>query len=223
MVGKGFKKTGGRNNQGRITVRHRGGGHKRKYKFVSFNFNTGPINLIKTFVYDSFRSVSLASIQNNQGDKKYYLMSSIFEKVRLGSFNPSLFRKPLKAFFLGEAIHGLSKNSRGKALFVKAAGCYCQVLYVLQKHVVVKIPSGSLKSFSKLCEATEGTLSNESFQFKKMYKAGQNRWKGFRPTVRGVAINPVDHPHGGGEGKSSGGRPSVSPWGLLAKCKSRKR
>jgi len=227
---KGLKKTGGRNNTGKITVRHRGGGHKRKYYKVDFKsiFVYATILFIK---YDPNRSSSIAGIQNSEGAYSYILLTTDSkvgdiihsvksENVPIKNGN----RLFLKDILIGSFINNISLDPNKGGIYARSAGTYgILVQKNLNGKVRVKLPSKEEVLISENCLATLGVVSNVSHSDNHLRKAGQKRWLGRRPKVRGVAMNPVDHPHGGGEGKTSGGRPSVSIWGRLTKGKPTRR
>lgn len=220
----------GKNNQGKITVRYRGGGHKQLYRFINLNRELYPIyGYVKTIIYDPYRSANLAGIliQYNpylytieyilapQGlIKNSYIESSKFAKILLGN------ALPLKNIPIGTLIHNLTDKKKTNGKFIRSAGTYGQLIQKLdQNSVRIRLKSGLLRTFPSNCFATIGIISNSEKKLEKIGKAGRNRWLNIRPHVRGVAKNPVDHPHGGGEGKTSGGRPSVTPKGRITKGK----
>jgi len=215
-----IKKTGGRNNQGRITVAHKGGGHKRRYRIIDFHrYNLqGTISSIE---YDPNRSSFIAGVSNE--NKVSYILATadtiigdpIFSgesaDVKIGH------ALQLKNIPIGTFVHNL-EISRGRgAQFIRSAGCRGQVVQKNERNVLVRLSSGKRYVVPATCFATVGIVSNSEHNNRNLGKAGRSRWLSRRPTVRGVAMNPVDHPHGGGEGKTSGGRPSVTPWGKPTK------
>ena len=222
---KGIKRNFGKNNYGRITVRHRGGGHKRLYRIISFNRNN--VNgIVQTLEYDPNRSASIALIKNTEFNKNWYILAP--EGLNIGdtvsSHTESLIRVgnslTLNKIPLGSLIHNISLLPNKKGQLVRSAGTYGQLLEKSDnKFAKIRLMSGEQKLLPINCSATLGTISNSSHKNVKIGKAGRARWLNKRPSVRGVAKNPVDHPHGGGEGKTSGGRPSVTPFGIITKGK----
>ena len=216
-------RTGGRNNRGRITCRHRGGGTKRHYRIIDFKRDKiGIPAKVATIEYDPNRTARIALLHYVDGEKRYILapegllvgtkvMSSPEAEVTVGN------ALPLDRIPLGSVIHNIElKKGRGGQI-ARSAGTYAQVVAKDGDYVHVKMPSNDVHLIRKECIATIGQVSNGDHSLIKIGKAGRTRWLGIRPTVRGVVMNPVDHPMGGGEGKSSGGRHPVSPWGKLAK------
>ena len=215
--------TGGRNNLGRITSRSRGGGHKYKYREIDFYRKKDDIKAkIERIEYDPNRSAHVALIKYEDGLMNYILapqnikigdeiVSGRNQEIKIGNC------MPLSDIPAGTDIHNieLSPNSGGK--LVRSAGSSAQISGSDDNYCIIKLNSGELRKIINTARATIGSVSNSDHQNIKVGKAGRNRWKGKRPSVRGVAMNPVDHPHGGGEGKTSGGRSPVSPWGQSAK------
>lgn len=222
---KGKKSTGGRNNIGRITIWHRGGGHKRKYKFIDFKRENKKIFFeVISFHYDPNRSANIALLR--QCDEKttpklIYILKTVEINIGDKIFNFKEYStgsvKILKELSVGTFIHNIEQKPFTRFQYVRAAGAFAQIIQKTLKYVVVRLPSGKIFKFLPECRCALGVIGNIHHNQKKKFKAGQNRWLGRRPIVRGVAINPVDHPHGGGEGKSSGGRVSVTPWGKYTK------
>jgi len=221
---KGFKRSNGRNNQGKITVRHRGGGHKRLYRKISFNRSQNIEGYVSKILYDPNRSANIAYIKNDRNSNlilapeglklNQYIKSSPDAEFKTGN---SL---PLKNIPIGSLIHNISlyPNSNGK--LIRSAGTSAQLIQKINnKYAKIRLSSGELKLILLSCYATLGVVSNINHKKIKIGKAGRSRWLNRRPSVRGVAMNPVDHPHGGGEGKTSGGRPSVTPQGKITKGK----
>ena len=215
--------TGGRNNLGRITSRSRGAGHKNKYRSVDFYRKKDDIKAkIERIEYDPNRSAHLALIKYEDGKMNYILAPS---QIKIGDEIISGTNKeikigncmPLSDIPEGTDIHNieLTPNSGGK--LVRSAGASAQISGTDENYCMIKLSSGEIRKVINSARATIGSVSNSDHQNIKIGKAGRNRWKGKRPTVRGVAMNPIDHPHGGGEGKTSGGRSPVSPWGQSAK------
>ncbi|HET6527874.1 MAG TPA: 50S ribosomal protein L2 [Balneolaceae bacterium] len=226
---KGKGQSGGRNKQGRTTSRHRGGGHKRRYRAIDFNRDKhGVPAKVQTIEYDPNRSARIALVAYADGEKRYIIAP---DKLKVGDMiisgdNVEPDRgnaMPMKHMPPGTFIHNIEMNPGKGAQLCRSAGTVAQMVAKTEKYVTVKLPSGEVRMILGNCYATVGTTSNADHFNTKMGKAGRNRWKGKRPQTRGVAMNPVDHPMGGGEGKSSGGHPR-SPWGQSAKgLKTRKR
>ncbi len=220
-------KTGGRNNQGRITVWHRGGGHKRKYRIIDFKRDKfGVPAIVDTIEYDPNRSARIALLKYKDGEKRYIIMPSGLNagdeivsgkgaEIKTGN------ALPLSDIPLGTVIHNIEINPGQGAKVVRSAGTSAQLIAKDEKYVQIKLASGEVRRIVNLCMATIGQVSNADHENITVGKAGRNRWKGKRPTVRGVAMNPIDHPLGGGEGRSSGGRPPCSPWGKPEGIKTR--
>jgi len=215
--------TGGRNNQGRITARHRGSGHKNKYREIDFYRKKDDVRAkVERIEYDPNRSAYVALIKYEDGVMNYIIapnkinkgdeiISGRNKKIKIGN------SMPLSDIPTGTDIHNieLQPNSGGK--LVRSAGASAQISGMDDNYCIIKLNSGEIRKIINTARATIGSVSNSDHQNIKIGKAGRNRWKGKRPSVRGVAMNPVDHPHGGGEGKTSGGRDPVSPWGQSAK------
>jgi len=223
-------KNGGRNNNGRITARHIGGGHKRSYRII--DFKRDKINIIGKVIsieYDPNRSANIALVSYLDGEKKYIvsplglkigdaIVSGDEVDVKIGNC------MPMGNMPMGSTIHNVEMKIGKGAQLVRSAGASAQLMAKEGDYVLVKLPSGEVRKFHKLCRACFGQIGNVEYDSQKMGKAGRNRWKGNRPQVRGVAMNPHDHPMGGGEGKSSGGRHPCSPWGIPSKgYKTRKK
>ncbi|MBT2572119.1 50S ribosomal protein L2 [Planococcus sp. ISL-110] len=214
------KRKGGRNNQGKITVRHHGGGHKRQYRVIDFKRNKDGIpGRVATIEYDPNRSANIALINYADGEKRYILapkgvevgtqlMSGIEADIKAGN------ALPLSNIPMGSTIHNIELKPGGGGQLVRSAGTSAQVLGKEGKYVTVRLQSGEVRMILATCRATIGAVGNEQHELINIGKAGRNRWKGNRPTVRGSVMNPNDHPHGGGEGRSPIGRKSpMSPWG----------
>lgn len=225
-----LKKTGGRGNTGRITSRHRGGGHKRNYRLIDFKRNKiGIPARVASIEYDPNRSSRIALLHYVDGEKRYIIapldlkvddmiVSSDEPEIKTGN---SL---PLSKIPLGTNIHNLELKPGKGGQIARSAGTMCQLLAKEGKIAHIKMPSGEVRLFPINCKATLGQVGNVDHEKIVLGKAGRSRWLGRRPHVRGVAMNPVDHPMGGGEGKSSGGRHPCSPWGQLSKgLRTRKR
>ena len=218
-----MKKTGGRNNTGRITVRHRGGGHKRRYRVIDFKRNKDGVPArVKTLEYDPNRSANIALLWYADGDKRYILAPlglKVGDEVRSGAGSDPL---PGCAMTLGDIpvglmIHNIELHPGKGGQLCRSAGSYAQLTNREGSHAVVQLPSGELRKIHVSCRATIGRVGNTDHQNVKLGKAGRKRHMGRRPHVRGTAMNPIDHPLGGGEGRTKGGRHPCSPTGVLAK------
>lgn len=214
-----LKKKGGRNNQGHVTARHRGGGHKRRYRLIDFKRDKfGVPGRVTEVEYDPNRSARIALIVYGDGEKRYIIhprgltvgdtvTAGPGSDIRIGS------ALALKDIPLGSAVHCIELKIGKGAQLCRAAGTGAQVLAKEGKYVALKLRSGEVRFVLGECMATLGEVGNPEHELNKLGKAGAKRWRGKRPKVRGVAMNPVDHPLGGGEGKAAGGRPPVTPWG----------
>jgi large subunit ribosomal protein L2 len=216
-------RSGGRDNRGLIAVRHRGGGHKKRYRIVDFRREKDGIPAkVLTVEYDPNRSARIALLAYADGEKRYILAPvglAVGQKVVSGEGADILVGNslPLKLIPLGTTIHNLElKRGKGGQL-VRSAGGSAQLLAKEGDYAQVRLPSGEVRKVHMECRASIGQVGNIDHENISIGKAGRNRWKGWRPFVRGVAMNPVDHPHGGGEGKTSGGRHPVTPWGVPTK------
>lgn len=221
---KGFQRANGRNNQGKITVRHRGGGHKRLYRKISFDRSKNIKGFVSKITYDPNRSANIAYIKNES--ESHFILAP--EGLQLNSFIESSSNAelkvgnalPLQNIPIGSLIHNISLYPKSKGKLIRSAGTSAQLIQKINnKYAKIRLSSGELKFILLSCFATLGIVSNINHKKIKLGKAGRSRWLNKRPKVRGVAKNPVDHPHGGGEGKTSGGRPSVSPQGKITKGK----
>ncbi len=217
------KKHAGRNNQGRITTRHRGGGAKRRYRIVDFRRDKiGIPARVEAIAYDPNRSANLALLKYVDGEKRYILAPDglkVNDAVMSGpEAEPSLGNAlPLAQIPLGLFVHNIEMVPGKGGKIARSAGNSCQIMAREGKFVTLRLPSGEVRLVNALCMATVGQVGNADWSGIKLGKAGRKRWMGIRPTVRGVAMNPVDHPMGGGEGRTSGGSHPRSPWGKLAK------
>ncbi len=218
-----LSKSGGRNNYGRITSRHIGGGHKRKYRIIDFKRDKVDIDAkVVAIEYDPNRSANIALICYIDGEKRYILSPdgiSVGDKIVAGDkvdIQPGNCL-PMINIPLGTVIHNIEMKIGKGAQLVRSAGSSAQLMAKEGDYVLVRLPSGEVRKFHKNCRACIGSVGNREHESQKLGKAGRNRWKGRRPSVRGVAMNPVDHPMGGGEGKSSGGRHPCTPWGYPTK------
>lgn len=218
-----LKKSGGRGNTGRVTTRHRGGGHKRNYRIIDFKRNKPGIPArVASIEYDPNRSARIALIHYIDGEKRYIIaphdlkvddMIVAGENSEIKTGNTL----PLAAIPLGMSVHNLELKPGKGGQVARSAGTMCQLLAKEGGFAHIKMPSGEVRLFKLECKATLGQVGNIDHENISLGKAGRSRWLGRKPRVRGVAMNPVDHPMGGGEGKSSGGRHPCSPWGQLAK------
>ena len=220
---KANKKTGGRNANGRITCRHRGGGHKRHYRIIDFKRDkTGVPAKVASIEYDPNRSARIALLHYVDGEKRYILSPldlSVGDRILSGAeadIKPGN-TLPLKNIPLGTQIHNIELRVGKGGQIVRSAGTFAQLMAKEDKYALVKLPSGEVRMVLSTCKATIGQLGNAIHENISLGKAGRKRWIGRRPKVRGVAMNPVDHPMGGGEGRSSGGRHPCSPWGMPSK------
>ena len=219
----GKTSTGGRNNLGRITSRSKGAGHKNKYRLVDFYRKKDDLKAqVERIEYDPNRSAYLALIKYEDGTMNYIIapkqikigdeiISGINKEIRVGNC------MPLRDIPAGTDIHNIELTPNGGAKLARSAGASAQISGLDENYCIIKLASGEIRKIINSARATIGSVSNSDHQNIKIGKAGRNRWLGKRPSVRGVAMNPVDHPHGGGEGKTSGGRSPVSPWGQSAK------
>ncbi|MFW6319188.1 MAG: 50S ribosomal protein L2 [Bacillota bacterium] len=218
-----INKKSGRNNQGKITVRHQGGGVKRKYRIIDFKRNKDNIEgRVATIEYDPNRTANIALIHYADGEKRYILAPKGLEvgmtvvsgekaDIRVGN------AMPLKNIPVGSVIHNIELSPNKGGQLVRSAGTSAQIQGREEKYVLVKLASGESRKILGTCRATLGEVGNEDHELVNIGKAGRNRYKGIRPTVRGSVMNPVDHPHGGGEGRQPIGRKSpVTPWGKPA-------
>lgn len=224
-----LKKSGGRNNAGRMTSRHRGGGHKRLYRVVDFRRDkVGVPATVASIEYDPNRSARLALLHYRDGEKRYILaplglgVGDMVEAGEGADIKPGNCL-PLKAIPLGTIIHNVELRPGRGAQLVRSAGAGAQLMAKEGSYALVKLPSGEQRLVHRECRATVGYLGNLDHENVSLGKAGRNRWLGRRPRVRGIAMNPVDHPHGGGEGRSKGNHPQT-PWGVPTKgYKTRRR
>lgn len=218
----GYQRKQGRNNSGHTTAFHRGGGHKKRFRLIDFDRKT-TTGIVEGIEHDPFRNALLGRVYNPELKTHSYILApkNLFvgswiksgedAEIRLGH---SL---PLSKIPVGSLIHNLSTSPFKIGQISRAAGTYSQLIQKTKTYARVRISSGEQRLVSLQAYATLGMVSNENLKLTSLGKAGRSRWKNWRPHVRGVAMNPVDHPHGGGEGKTSGGRPSVTPWGKPTK------
>ena len=217
------KKTGGRNNKGRITTRHRGGGHKQLYRIIDFKRRKdGVVGNIERIEYDPNRSANIALVAYTDGEKKYIIAPKGLEvggcivsgqeaAISVGNC------LPLRNIPVGTLVHCVELKAGKGAQLARAAGQAVQILAREGEYATLRLKSGEIRKVRAECRASIGEVGNSEHSLRSLGKAGASRWRGIRPTVRGVAMNPVDHPHGGGEGRTSGGRHPVSPWGMPTK------
>ena len=226
-----IRKTGGRNHHGKITSRRRGGGHKRRYRIIDFKRNKFDIKgEVFSIEYDPNRSSIIALIHYEDGEKRYIIAPDGIKvgNVILSSKNKIEFNTgncmPLKYIPDGVLVHNIEMKPGKGAQMARSAGTYARIMANESGLITLKLPSNEMRMVPEDCLATIGTVGNKSHENIVIGKAGRSRWLGRRPKVRGVVMNPVDHPHGGGEGKTSGGRHPVSPWGMPTKgYKTRKK
>jgi large subunit ribosomal protein L2 len=221
--------SGGRNHHGRVTVRRRGGGHKRKYRRIDFRRNKfGVVGRVAHIEYDPNRTSNIALIHYEDGEKRYILHVRDMKVGDVVMSGPDADIKPghalaLERIPLGTIVHNVElKPGRGGQM-ARSAGASVQVVAKEGDYVTLRLPSTEMRQVHRTCMATVGQIGNSDHELTSIGKAGANRWRGRRPKVRGVAMNPVDHPLGGGEGRTSGGRPPVSPWGTPDGKKTRHR
>ncbi len=215
------KQKAGRNNAGKITIRHRGGGAKRNYRIVSYSLPVGTVATIEEIEYDPNRSARIARIKDQDG-KYYYILADIAmkkgETIKVGSDIEveASNRMPLEDIPVGSFIYAIELIPGNGAQLIRAAGVTAQLMAKENDMAQIKLPSGEVRMVPVKCMASIGTVSNVQHQNVSLGSAGRKRRKGIRPTVRGVVMNPVDHPHGGGEGKHGTGKAPRTPWGKLA-------
>lgn len=216
-------KSGGRNNAGRITTRHRGGGHKQRYRMIDFKRDKDGIAArVERIEYDPNRSANIALLLYGDGERRYIvaprgiqagdsLMSGVDAAIKVGN------ALPLRNIPVGSVVHCIEMKPGKGAQIARSAGASVQLVAREAGYATLRLRSGEMRKIMAECKATVGEVGNSEHSLRKLGKAGATRWRGVRPTVRGVAMNPVDHPHGGGEGRTSGGRHPVSPWGVPTK------
>jgi large subunit ribosomal protein L2 len=218
-------RTGGRNNAGRITTRHRGGGHKQHYRRIDFKRNKdGVPGVVERLEYDPNRTANIALLKYADGERRYIiaprgvaagdeLMSGASAPIKSGN------TLELRSIPVGSVVHCIELKPGKGAQLARSAGTSAQLVAREGTYATLRLRSGEMRRVLASCRATLGEVSNSEHNLASLGKAGAKRWRGVRPTVRGVAMNPVDHPHGGGEGRTSGGRHPVSPWGVPTKGK----
>ena len=216
-------KSGGRNNNGRVTVRHRGGGHKQRYRVIDFKRSKdGVPGVVERLEYDPNRSAHLALIKYVDGERRYILApKGIQPGAPIASGEDAPIKPgnalPIRSIPVGTLIHNIEMKPGKGGQLVRSAGGSAQLAAREGQYATVRLRSGEMRKIHIDCRATVGEVGHGEHNLRKLGKAGAKRWRGVRPTVRGVAMNPVDHPHGGGEGRTSGGRHPVSPWGTPTK------
>jgi large subunit ribosomal protein L2 len=216
-------KTGGRNNAGRISVRHHGGGHKQRYRIIDFKRNkAGVPAVVERLEYDPNRSAHIALLKYADGEWAYIIAPKGLKagaEILTGEDAPIAAGNclPLRNVPLGTQVHSIEMRPGKGAQMARAAGASAQIIAREGGNVTLRLRSGEIRKVSAECRAVIGEVGNHEHSLRKLGKAGASRWRGVRPTVRGVVMNPVDHPHGGGEGRTSGGRHPVTPWGVPTK------
>ena len=217
------RRTGGRNNNGRITTRHHGGGHKQRYRIIDFKRNKDEIKAkIERLEYDPNRSANIALVRYADGERRYIIapkglkandeiVSGIQVPIKTGN------TAQMRNIPVGTIVHNIELKPGKGAQIGRSAGAAIQIVAREGNYVTLRLRSGEMRKVLSECRATIGEVGNAEHNLRKLGKAGAKRWRGVRPTVRGVAMNPVDHPHGGGEGRTSGGRHPVSPWAMPTK------
>lgn len=216
-------KSGGRNNNGRITVRHRGGGHKQRYRIIDFKRDKdGVPGVVERIEYDPNRSAHLALVKYADGERRYILApKGAREGAAIANGDDAPIKPgnalPIRSIPVGTLIHNIELKPGKGGQLIRTAGGSAQLAAREGMYATVRLRSGEMRKIHTDCRATVGEIGHGEHNLRKLGKAGAKRWRGVRPTVRGVAMNPVDHPHGGGEGRTSGGRHPVSPWGTPTK------
>lgn len=217
-------KTGGRNNAGRITTRHHGGGHKRLYRHIDFKRydKDGIVAKVERIEYDPNRSANIALLLYADGERRYIVAPQgvkVGQTVQSGVDAPIKAGNclPLKRIPVGTVVHCIELKPQKGAQMARCAGAAVQLVAREGLHATLRLRSGEMRKVLADCRATVGSVGNGEHSLRSLGKAGASRWRGRRPTVRGVVMNPVDHPHGGGEGRTSGGRHPVTPWGVSTK------
>ena len=216
-------KNGGRNNTGRITTRHRGGGHRQRYRVIDFKRDKdGVQGTVERLEYDPNRTAHIALVAYEDGERRYILApKGVYAgaEIRSGSDAPIKpgNAMPLRNVPMGTMVHNIEMKPGKGGQIARSAGAGVQLVAREGAHATLRLRSGEMRKVPSDCRATIGEVGNHEHSLRSLGKAGATRWRGVRPTVRGVAMNPVDHPHGGGEGRTSGGRHPVSPWGVPTK------
>jgi large subunit ribosomal protein L2 len=216
-------KTGGRNNNGHVTTRHKGGGHKQRYRVIDFKRDKdGVPGIVERLEYDPNRSAHIALIKYADGERRYIIApAGLKAGDKIASGNDAAISPgncmPLRNIPVGSTVHCIEMKIGKGAQLARSAGAAVQLVAREGDYATLRLRSGEMRKIHSDCRATLGAASNSEHNLRKLGKAGASRWRGVRPTVRGVVMNPVDHPHGGGEGRTSGGRHPVSPWGVPTK------
>jgi len=216
-------KTGGRNNNGHVTTRHKGGGHKQRYRVIDFKRDKdGVQGIVERLEYDPNRTAHIALIKYLDGERRYIIAPAgvqAGDRISSGVEAPIAIGNcmPLRNIPVGSTVHCIELKIGKGAQFARSAGAAVQLVAREGDYATLRLRSGEMRKVHSDCRATLGAASNSEHNLRKLGKAGASRWRGVRPTVRGVVMNPVDHPHGGGEGRTSGGRHPVSPWGTPTK------
>tara|TARA_B100001250_G_scaffold155056_1_gene133219 strand:- start:582 stop:1412 length:831 start_codon:yes stop_codon:yes gene_type:complete len=217
------KQRSGRNNKGRITSRHRGGGHKKHYRIIDFKRDKDSVKAkVERLEYDPNRTANIALVLYEDGERRYIVAPenlNVGDLIESGSSSPISAGNclPLSSMPLGTVVHCIEMFPGKGAQIARSAGSSAQILAIEGRYTTIRLRSGEVRKVLSDCKATIGAVSNSEHALRSVGKAGAKRWLGRRPKVRGVAMNPIDHPHGGGEGKTSGGRHPVSPWGVPTK------
>ncbi|XRX43042.1 MAG: 50S ribosomal protein L2 [Buchnera aphidicola (Tetraneura sorini)] len=219
------KRTGGRNNEGHITTRHIGRGHKRAYRLIDFKRNKDNVlGIVERIEYDPNRSSNIALIKYQDGERRYILAAKNLDvglKVKSGNNKVDVKignSMPIRNIPIGTIVHNIELKPGKGGQIARSAGSYAQLISKDENYVSIRLRSGEMRKISSFCRATIGEVGNSEHMLRMLGKAGASRWRGIRPTVRGTAMNPVDHPHGGGEGRNFGKHP-VTPWGVQTKGK----
>jgi large subunit ribosomal protein L2 len=216
-------RTGGRNNTGRITTRHRGGGHRQHYRVIDFKRDKdGIVGRVERIEYDPNRTAHIALVLYGDGERRYIIApKGVLAGDEVVSGREAAIKPgnslPLRNIPMGSVVHCVEMKPGKGAQLARSAGAAVQLIAREGQYATLRLRSGEMRKVPARCRATIGEVSNSEHNLEKLGKAGATRWRGVRPTVRGVAMNPVDHPHGGGEGRTSGGRHPVSPWGVPTK------
>ena len=225
---KGLTNSSGRNNMGKITVYHKGGGHKRKYRQLNFKNVSDEIGIVTSIEYDPNRNCSILSIYNMESKRYSYRLapkgSRVGDIIKTGAYSELRLghSMALKKIPVGSCVHCISPTKNSNGTISRSAGTFTTLKSKTSKNVEILVSSGTILHMPATSYATLGIVSTNNKKGEIRKKAGRSRWLNIRPTVRGVAMNPIDHPHGGGEGKTSGGRTSVTPWGKPSKGKGKK-
>jgi large subunit ribosomal protein L2 len=215
--------SGGRNNAGRITTRHRGGGHRQHYRVIDFKRDKdGIVGRVERIEYDPNRTAHIALVLYGDGERRYIIApKGVLAGDEVVSGREAAIKPgnslPLRNIPMGSVVHCVEMKPGKGAQLARSAGAAVQLIAREGQYATLRLRSGEMRKVPARCRATIGEVSNSEHNLEKLGKAGATRWRGVRPTVRGVAMNPVDHPHGGGEGRTSGGRHPVSPWGVPTK------